>query len=273
VKVVRHAPRAFLAKAQGFLERDEAENNLLFGLALSMAEGTMTVSATPILATVEDGDEVVLAALRTPPHNLVVSAGPTAALEALAADLRARGFALPGVIGPSSHAATFARIWAPQGHERAMSQMIMTATTVAPHTPAAGSFRHAEEADRDVLEVWAADFTGDRDSGRGWVARQLDERRLFVWESDGKPVSMAGVGGPTPNAIRVSGVYTPPDLRSRGYAHACVAALTARMLAEGRRFCLLYTDLANATANALYRRVGYQPVSESAMWRFAQPGP
>jgi predicted GNAT family acetyltransferase len=31
---------------------------------------------------------------------------------------------------------------------------------------------------------------------------------------------------------------------------------------------LLFTDLANPTSNALYQRLGYQPVEDRAVWSF-----
>src|ERR671932_2648937 len=69
-----------------------------------------------------------------------------------------------------------------------------------------------------------------------------------VWH-DGRPVSLAGYSGPTPNGIRVGPVYTPPEHRRRGYASACVAALSQLLLDGSRRFCFLFTDLANPTSN------------------------
>jgi uncharacterized protein len=86
---------------------------------------------------------------------------------------------------------------------------------------------------------------------------------LMLWD-DGEAVSVAGFGGETPNGIRIGPVYTPPELRGRGYATALVAELSAQLLAEGRRFCFLYTDLANPTSNAIYERIGYVRVCESA---------
>jgi predicted GNAT family acetyltransferase len=47
-----------------------------------------------------------------------------------------------------------------------------------------------------------------------------------------------------------------------------VAALSRRLLDEGRRFCMLYTNLANATSNRIYRRIGYEPVCDVAEFRF-----
>jgi predicted GNAT family acetyltransferase len=56
---------------------------------------------------------------------------------------------------------------------------------------------------------------------------------------------------------------------SRGYATALTAELSQRLLdgrlfEGGRRFCFLYTDLANPTSNAIYERIGYVRVAESA---------
>ena len=61
----------------------------------------------------------------------------------------------------------------------------------------------------------------------------------------------------TPNGIRIGPVYTPPELRGRGYASALVAKLSSSLLAGGRRFCFLHTDLANPASNKIYERLGY----------------
>jgi hypothetical protein len=66
-------------------------------------------------------------------------------------------------------------------------------------------------------------------------------------------------------------VYTPPEHRRRGYASALTAALTERLLAGGRRFCFLFTDLANPTSNAIYQRIGYRPLGDVDRYRFDLP--
>jgi predicted GNAT family acetyltransferase len=57
-------------------------------------------------------------------------------------------------------------------------------------------------------------------------------------------------------------------LRRRGYATALTAELSRSLLAGGRRFCFLFTDLANPTSNAIYMRIGYRPVTDVEEWRF-----
>ena len=86
---------------------------------------------------------------------------------------------------------------------------------------------------------------------------------ITLWERDRRPVSLAGYTGPTPNGIRIGPVYTPPEHRGRGYGSAVTAGVSQLQLDRGRRLCFLYTDLENATSNAIYMRIGYEPVCDS----------
>jgi predicted GNAT family acetyltransferase len=97
------------------------------------------------------------------------------------------------------------------------------------------------------------------------VDRRLegDDEGLWLWDDDG-PVSMAGFGGATPNGIRIGPVFTPSERRGRGYATALVAAFSEWLLRRGRRFCFLFTDLANPTANRIYEQIGYRRICEAA---------
>jgi predicted GNAT family acetyltransferase len=79
---------------------------------------------------------------------------------------------------------------------------------------------------------------------------------------------MACSQGPTPTGIRISLVYTPGEKRGRGYASACVAALSDEQLRAGRSRCFLFTDLANPTSNRIYQRIGYRPVCDFQEYRF-----
>ncbi|HEX4325100.1 MAG TPA: GNAT family N-acetyltransferase [Gaiellaceae bacterium] len=153
------------------------------------------------------------------------------------------------------------------------------ARQAAPPTNVPGSSRIATTDDRELALGWWIAF-GDEvlrqgGPGRDRAEESIDHRLrspaagILLWEDGGKPVSVAGWGGQTPNGIRIGPVYTPPELRARGYATAVTAELSRRLLdgrlfAGGRRFCFLYTDLDNPTSNAIYERIGYRRVAESA---------
>ena len=128
------------------------------------------------------------------------------------------------------------------------------------------------------MVAFGEEVLDENDPGRT-EARAAVEHRLAghdggfaLWEDEGRVVSVSGWGGPTPNGIRVGPVYTPPELRGRGYATALVAELSQSLLDGGRRFVFLYTDLANPTSNAIYERIGYVRVAESAMVSFSPVG-
>lgn len=74
--------------------------------------------------------------------------------------------------------------------------------------------------------------------------------------------------GETPNGVRVGLVYTPAELRRRGYATSCVSRLTQLLLDSGKKYCCLYADLANPASNRIYEKVGYRPVCDGEFWRF-----
>ena len=72
---------------------------------------------------------------------------------------------------------------------------------------------------------------------------------------------------PVSRVVRLSGVYTPPEMRKHGYAAACVHALSMQLNRAGYR-CVLYADLGNPTSNSIYRRLGYRVVAEGLRYRF-----
>jgi len=100
----------------------------------------------------------------------------------------------------------------------------------------------------------------------------VDERIGYggftVWETADGPVSLAGRTRAVAGQARIGPVYTPPEHRGRGYGGAVTIAVSQQALAAGVNDVLLYTDLANPTSNALYQRLGYQPVTDSVQLRF-----
>jgi predicted GNAT family acetyltransferase len=271
----------FLAEAGEFLSAREAEHNLLLGLAGTLVKRPLLYGEPPYFAVVRRGEEIVGTALRTPPHNLVLSQlSDAGAVDALARDVADAFDHLPGVVGPKESSRRFADLWArisAGGMELGMAQRIFRADHVNVPKGVPGNMRRAEDADRARLIEWVAAFQDEAMGGhvhRPAEAVVVDylgrgeEGGLYLWE-DQRPVSVAGCGGLTPNGIRIGPVYTPPELRRNGYASALVAELTNLLLAGGRRFCFLFTDLANPTSNRIYERIGYERVADVDEYRFA----
>jgi predicted GNAT family acetyltransferase len=134
----------------------------------------------------------------------------------------------------------------------------------------AGEFLRAEPARNSVI-LSVTENLRLRAAARPNSAA-VDERLgyggLSVWEADGVPVSVAGITRAVVGMVRVGPVYTPPALRSRGYAGGATAAVSQAALDAGATQVVLYTDLANPTSNALYERLGYRPVEDRVVLAF-----
>lgn len=52
-----------------------------------------------------------------------------------------------------------------------------------------------------------------------------------------------------------------------------MAALSQKLLDDGRKFCFLYTDLANPISNHVYQKMGYEPVTDATVYSFSQGTP
>jgi predicted GNAT family acetyltransferase len=273
---------SFLAAATPVLDADEARHNLIHGICSTLIDAP---EAYPVahLWTIH-GAEAIGAAVMTPPFFLVV-AQPTepAALPFLARALHEQEVALPGVTGALPESEDFAEAWqalSGVGVRPRMSQGIYAARSVRLPGDVPGKPRAVGPDDRELLIEWLRAFQAEAlpADAPHLVLEDVVDRRVAsstagfeLWEDDLQPVSLCGYGGRTPHGIRIGPVYTPPELRGRGYASALVAQVTKQLLDGDREYCFLYTDLSNPTSNRIYMNVGYERVCDSAEFAFDRP--
>ena len=97
----------------------------------------------------------------------------------------------------------------------------------------------------------------------------VDRGMMYILEDGGQPVSMAGSSRQMPHGRAVGPVYTPPYLRGKGYATACVALLSRLILEKGNDYCALFTDLENPISNSIYQKIGYYPICDFREIKFS----
>jgi predicted GNAT family acetyltransferase len=269
-------PVIFLERARRFLEEYEVENNLMIGIASWLATHPKQIEKLPYLATVEEDGNLQAAAMMTPPYRLVLSRANKTALAAIVDHLSSEGIVPPGVNGPKQTSQAFAELWVQETGCRLQlhrSLRIYELTRVVSPPAAEGHLRLTSGNDGNTLVRWIHSFgvdigeTQSQEEASKTLRRLLNDQRLYVWE-DKELRSMAAWSGPTTHGVRISLVYTPPQFRRRGYASACVAALSKAMLDSGRRFCCLFTDLSDETSNHIYQQIGYRPVCDFTEYRF-----
>jgi predicted GNAT family acetyltransferase len=264
---------AFLRNTRAELESNEAANSLMLGVCERLVRHPERVKAAPCLKTVEGQDGLVLAAMMTPPHKLAVyghQGDLTGGARMLVQALVSEGWKVPGILGPSEVAKAVAEVWSEvtgRGYSLERQQAVLALRKVTGPEPARGRLRRAIETDVDLVARWWYGFYGeifgeaDREEADRGARLRIGEGDIYLWE-DGQPVSMAMQTRPTRNGISVGLVYTPPELRRRGYAGACVGELSRKLLESGWGFCALFVDLANVTARCVYERIGYRSVCD-----------
>ncbi|MBN2046874.1 MAG: GNAT family N-acetyltransferase [Anaerolineaceae bacterium] len=274
----------FLAVMQEKLEENESANNLMLGILQRQVRHPDWVDHLPFLRTCHNARGLVAAAVMTPPHNLIIYREQTntdEAFELIAFDLLLNRWNPPGVIGPSDIAQRFAAKWSQicgMKHLLKTNLRIYECDSVTKPAHVKGALRLAGPEDLDLLSEWIHGFQNDIGDPIGledasqMIQRRIQNQDAYIWEEGGVPVSMVIKNRPIAHSISVTGVYTPPDLRKRGYASACVSTLTEKLLEVGYRAVNLYTDLANPTSNSIYQRMGYIPIMDWKEFRFYPKG-
>ena len=216
--------------------------------------------------------------VHTAPHPLVLTEAPPEAVDELVSLLAADPSRRPaGLNAPNATAEAVAAAWhARTGAAVSVSvrhRLYRLGALTPPEPAPPGVPRVGTAADADLLVAWYHAFAADAgETSPANVERIVADRIEFggvtLWEVDGTPVAMAGAVRPVAGSVRVAPVYTPRELRGRGYAGAVTAEVTRQALAAGADEVLLFTDLANPTSNALYQRLGYREVQDQLVLTF-----
>ena len=268
----------FLAAAGEFLNAERARNTVVLTVTETLrATGAPGPEGPQLFGWWHDNGGTTRGTfMHTPTYPVLFSAMPEEAVRALADELAGIRQPLTGVSAEEASARAFAAAWRDrtgtdaQLHRR--MRLFRLGELAWPEPIPDGDARTATKADRDLVISWFDAFAREvNDPPRDHDA-EADERLSYggitLWQAGGIPVSMAGVTRAVGGMVRVGPVYTPPELRGRGYAGAATATVSQAALDAGTADVVLYADLANPTSNALYQRIGYRPVEDRMVLAF-----
>jgi predicted GNAT family acetyltransferase len=264
-------PAPVLAAAGGWLAARPREHNLL----LTLLDARVAEPRPGRYGwAVDDAGRVAGVVFQSPlDFDAVVAAATPAAAAELAEAVAGGWDPLPGLTGEAGAAAAFAGAYAaatgrPARPVEAQRLLVLTALREPPAPRGAARLAVAGDVPRlaGFVDGFHADVgeghrpSGDEDAA-AVAAALVAAGRQWVWD-DGGLRAMASVSPPAAGVVRVSSVYTPPGDRWRGYGAAVTAAVSRAALAAGT-VPVLYTQLVNPTSDAVYRRLGYEPVLEA----------
>ena len=258
-------PVEFLEATSALRAADPVRTNILGSIALSVIDGRAYEREFWFVAEDEDG-EVVGAACWTLPHKLVLGPWASDVVRAIGAAAAATDVPVHGAIVPVRLADAVAEGVGRRGVPHMGERILALGDYVAP-APVPGLPRAVTLDDVDEVEKWITEFVTEAGvlSVDNRAAARSSVGRLWFWEVNGVPVSMAGHASlvETPGAVvaRIGPVYTPPAYRGRRYGSAVTAAVVELLLPQVDAV-MLFTDASNPTSNAIYERLGFRHVAD-----------
>ncbi|MBF6466337.1 GNAT family N-acetyltransferase [Nocardia beijingensis] len=264
----------FHSVAGSFLLRDPLRHTVLTTSVANHLTGMdAPVEASRFLSVHGADAAVVGAAMRVAGRDVYLGALPPDGIPAVARALADVVPASAGVEGVVEDATAFAGHWCAllgkSFHQSYVTRLHRLGALRIPEV--AGAPRPARDSDVALCLDWLAAMREESGMASGLdeaaIRRRVQAGRWWLWERDGEPVSLAAHQIPIQGWSRIGPVYTPPEARGRGYASA-VTAHVAKLLRDHSFEVCLFADIANTTANRIYRTIGFHPTHEFAHYVF-----
>jgi len=255
----------FLEKYERFFSNDEICYGLIWGIAKRKSIVTYMISS-------EIDDRFVVGVLAG--KNLIIASNTLE--EDVYRDLVVymNDVDYPGIIGLKEHCNLYNSLYSRVNGKNLitkMDQRIYYCTEINECSEQTGIVRLAEKLDMDCIVEWAINFSKEAEDStttlkdaRKNIENKIMNRTLYVLEVNNQVVSMAARTRSLNTTESVGYVYTPENLRGKGYASRVVEEVT-RLVLNDNKTATLYTDLSNPTSNSIYMKIGYKPYCDSVM--------
>lgn len=202
--------------------------------------------------------------------------------------LEATNRPLKGLIGPweqvlvvrTSPDASFAERTAQfESHDLLYALSIDELVVPAALGSGAVACRPAVASDVDLVARWRVGYRMEllneghssalEASAREEMTRMIGEGTSFVLEAEGAPVAYSGFNARADKIVQIGGVWTPPELRGRGYGRCVVAGQLQIARAQGATRAVLFTSNENLPAQRAYEAIGFSRIGEYGLILFA----
>ena len=230
-------------------------------------------------------DEIVAVAGHFWNENLILQA-PERATELATAAIKASRRRVGGLIGPPEQVmATRRGLGLMDRATHIAEREILYALPLAqlslpaPLLDGRVTCRNGRPEDCSLLTDWralyGAEISGEietaaiRQRNRDMVERYIANGEQWVLEAAGTPVAASTFNARLADTVQIGGVWTPPDLRGRGYARAVVGGALLAAHATGTSRAVLFTPEDNHAAQRAYESLGFRPIGDYSITIFA----
>lgn len=256
----------FLSRCESWLlDRSDVHNIMYSSATLISRESPVYTGPYWFGAIEDDNGDIVACGNHNLPDGLCISETPESMFEAVHRSIVDAVGVPHRIMAPQITAKWLAKRCSKTSNHRGRFQArwftYRLDDLIWPVRNVPGQLRKGLVEEKDLIARWGRAFGEEQPAPvdvSEFMLRKLSEGDLYVWDDVGAKtiLSLSGRAG---KGIRISGVYTPPEFRCRGYASAAVAALSHAKLSNGREFVVLsVTD--GSPAGGLYQRLGYRRI-------------
>ncbi len=288
MKIVRvESAEWFLDATTDYRAAEPLRTNTLGSIATTVVGEPRRYDAYWSWLVTSGAGDVVGAAFRTAPFGLHIGPMPVDAADPLALAVAREDDEFPWVFGDADVVSRFLIEYERTSSPRSSRQSAPGITStlyelgdlVLPRVE--GDYRVATMDDLDLVARWLREFQlfiGDTAhapsaSDREMLKGRLQRGMMRLWCIAGKPVAMAGFATTveTKGALvtRIGPVFTPDDLRGRGYGAAVTAHLSDELVREGSRV-MLHADANYEVSNRAYQKIGFRPLRQLVQYDLAE---
>jgi uncharacterized protein len=213
-------------------------------------------------------------------NGIVLVQAPEQAAELARACVNRSGLRVTGLMGPLEHvrlarsALELAdRAAALEGEEWLYALDLSELIVPDALATAAIVWRAPLPEERDTLCAWriaydietlgATDSDENRRRAAAFLDAQIASGNAWVAIDGGVPVSLSAFNASLPDIVQLGGIYTPPEVRGRGYAKVAVAAALVAARERGASRAVLFTG--NPSAVRTYEALGFRRVGDYSL--------
>jgi hypothetical protein len=275
-RTVRHESAAnFLEACGAWLSQQEDIHNGVLSLAHALDSGKHIHTPPFVFAHIERKDRISGCAVYAEPDGITLSEMPTSLTSSLFNELLSDIREPSRIHGPEMPANQLAVYYAELTNSKPVlhSEWNVYRLDGPPNRcrPTDGSVRLANESDKEMVSVWAKMYDVERPANvniEKFLSRKLEDGLLYLWV-DSQPKALLTLSGVNCSGNRISSVFTPEQFRGNGYATSLVYATSVNLLAAGKAFITLNTEIGDP-AEHIYEKLGYKTVGRRVSFVFSQ---
>lgn len=260
-----------MARAGERLFELESLNNGLLGAIELILAGSKVYPPPHWFGTIEDQGRILGVGIYSRPDGLLATDLPLEALEQVIHSMEHAVGAPHRILAPVKVSQGLAEQWTKVAAVRSALDQIWNVyelhTLIQPERSATGNLRLGQDSESDIIKQWGRLYGEEKPAPvdvAEFMLRKLSRGELYVWDDDG-PTTLITLSGFTDNGVRISSVYTPVEFRGKGYASSAVAALSADLLEQGRKFLTLVA-VEDDPAERIYQRLGFERIGQRACY-------